>query len=137
MLVMQYSPACAAGAAIATKASADSAAADAVIILEIGLNFSLHLFQQAVGRATLIGVRSRPYIGSRSTVTSHFFKLSSVAEVQCSDATLNDDFYELFDLHQCMFETLIIRQLSFGAQKGRFYRHPIGTPRLRVHNWLP
>ena len=39
MLVMQYSPACAAGAAIATKASADSAAADAVIILEIGLIF--------------------------------------------------------------------------------------------------
>jgi hypothetical protein len=43
MLVMQYSPACAAGVAIATKASADSAAADAVIILEIGFIFlSIH-----------------------------------------------------------------------------------------------
>jgi hypothetical protein len=39
MLVMQYSPARAAGAAMATKASADSAAADAVIILKIGFIF--------------------------------------------------------------------------------------------------
>jgi hypothetical protein len=36
---MQYSPACVAGAAIATKANADSAAADAGIIFAIDFIF--------------------------------------------------------------------------------------------------
>ena len=36
MLVLQYSPACVTGVAIATKANVDSAAADAAIVLEIG-----------------------------------------------------------------------------------------------------
>ena len=44
--MLQYSPACAAGVAIATKANVDSAAADAAILLEIG--FILLSFQQVV-----------------------------------------------------------------------------------------
>jgi hypothetical protein len=46
VLVLQYSPACAAGVAIATKANVDSAAADAAILLEMG--FILLSFQQVV-----------------------------------------------------------------------------------------
>jgi hypothetical protein len=47
VLVLQNSPARAAGVAIATKASVDSAAADAVIIFAIG--FILLSFQRIVG----------------------------------------------------------------------------------------
>jgi hypothetical protein len=47
VLVPQNSPACAPGAAIATKANADSAAADAAIVLEIGFIFLS--FPQIVG----------------------------------------------------------------------------------------
>ena len=102
MLVMQYSPACAAGAAIATKASADSAAADAVIILEIGFIFlSIH-FKKWSDERPLSGFDAVYTLPTpHSTVTSHFFELSSVAEAQCSHATLNDNFCALFDLHQC------------------------------------
>ena len=45
--MLQYSPACVAGVAIATKANVDSAAADAAITLEMG--FILLSFQQVVG----------------------------------------------------------------------------------------
>jgi len=43
-------------------------------------------------------------------VTSHFFELGSAAEAQRSDATLEDDFYELFDLYQCVLEILTVRR---------------------------
>jgi hypothetical protein len=46
VLVLQYSPACAADVAIATKASVDNATADAVIIFAIG--FILLSFRQIV-----------------------------------------------------------------------------------------
>ena len=45
--MLQYSPACAAGVAIATKANVDSAAADAAIIFEVG--FIYLSFQELAG----------------------------------------------------------------------------------------
>ncbi len=46
---MQYSPACAAGAAIVTKANVDSAAADAVISFAIVFIFPLHFNRRPFG----------------------------------------------------------------------------------------